>query len=79
MKYKAVYENEPFIRDLKVGWRIACCDCGKVHFLDFKQKKGYIFEVTVICEERRTAQLRRHKNGALHGGVRGWKLIRNED
>ena len=41
--------------------KIMCCDCGLVHLLDFRIKKGKI-EFRGFRDNRATGQARRHRN-----------------
>lgn len=44
---------------------VACCDCGLVHHMVFKVKRGSRLGITFYRNNRSTAQLRRHKYGNL--------------
>lgn len=59
--YKQAYTDEWF--DL-TGWpfhKISCCDCGKVHLIEFrKTKKGW--QMKASTDHRATAQRRRHND-----------------
>lgn len=51
----------PWQRPVTQGYRIACCDCGLVHTLDFRISEGQI-EFRVSRDNRSTAAMRRHKD-----------------
>jgi len=58
MSYKKVIENEwqqPIVNDYKM----ACCDCGLVHNIDFRIYRGKI-QMRARRNNRATAQIRRH-------------------
>jgi hypothetical protein len=58
MSYKQVVENEwqqPIIRNYKM----ACCDCGLVHEIDFRIHKGRV-QLRARRNNRATGQIRRH-------------------
>ena len=54
--------------------KISCCDCGLVHNFRFESESPVT--ITVVRNNRATAQLRRYKNGALHEEDEKWALIR---
>ncbi len=43
------------------GYRVACCDCGLVHKIDFAIEEGQI-KFRAFRDNRATGQMRRHKN-----------------
>lgn len=63
LKYKQVYDGE-WVRPNMDGYRMACCDCGLVHLLNFKiTKTGKVkfqaFRDIAETEKRRLEK--RHK------------------
>lgn len=55
----------------------ACCDCGLVHMIAwYRYKETGAEKILIVQDKRRTAQLRRYKNGDLHDGNGKWRLIR---
>jgi hypothetical protein len=67
MKYKQVYENE-WVRPVRKGYKMSCCDCNLVHVLDFKLE-SYGSGKRIVFRARRdtraTAAKRRKKSGAV--------------
>lgn len=63
MKYRRVIENE-WIRPTMKGYKMACCDCGLIHELDFKVirwGRGHKIKFRARRNNRATAQMRRNK------------------
>jgi hypothetical protein len=62
-------EPEPgeWIRPKPTGYKLACCDCGLVHRLDFRIEDGHV-EFRVFPARRETGQVRRWQTR------RGWWL-----
>jgi hypothetical protein len=58
MKYDQPEEAE-WVRPVRKGYKMACCDCGLVHGLDFRVKAGRA-EFRVFRLARSTGQVRRH-------------------
>ena len=63
MKYKQEKEGE-WVQPIRKGYKMACCDCGLVHKLDFKIEKSgnrrfILFRAS--RDNRATGQTRRHK------------------
>lgn len=60
MKYKQVEAGE-WVKPARKGYKMACCDCGLVHLLDFtivgKKRKLILFRA--FRDERATAAMRR--------------------
>lgn len=60
-----------WIRPVRRGYKLACCDCSLVHDMDFRVHKGHI-EMRFRINARSTAAMRRHlglhkwKNGTWH-------------
>jgi hypothetical protein len=48
-----------WIQPVPEGYKIACCDCGLVHNMDFRIYKGRI-QFRVFRNNRSTAMMRRH-------------------
>lgn len=58
MKYVQVFDGD-WIRPLtRRNHRMKCCDCGLVHVINFRLRKGKI-EFQAFRDERATAQVRR--------------------
>lgn len=57
-KYKAVKDGE-WIRPKRRGWKMACCDCGLVHTVNFRIKNGRI-EMQAYRHGLATGGKRRH-------------------
>lgn len=56
-----------WIRPVMKGYKLACCDCGLVHGVDFKvirSGRGHNVMFRVVRLNRSTAMMRRHKNAA---------------
>jgi hypothetical protein len=58
MKFKKVEAGE-WQQPIKRGYKMACCDCGLVHTVDFRIYKGKI-QLRAFRNNRSTGQLRRH-------------------
>ena len=69
MAYEEPAENE-WVQPIRKGYKLACCDCGLVHDVDFraiKTKRGSFI------------QFRVRRNGKATGGMRagrGIKVVR---
>lgn len=59
MKYPQVYEGE-WVRPIKKGYKMQCCDCGLVHKVDFKISGRHVL-LRAFRDERATAAVRRGK------------------
>lgn len=57
-KFKQVGPGE-WQQPILKGYRMACCDCGLVHTMDFRIVKGKI-QFRAFRNERSTAAMRRH-------------------
>ena len=71
-----VYEYETegkWIQPVRRGYRIACCDCGLVHQMDFRVRKRRV-QFRVFQDNRATGQVRRHMKRKLQGV---WERIKN--
>lgn len=63
-RYPSVQDGE-WIRPVKRGYKMACCDCGLVHRVDFEHVKwgnGRKIIFRAYRDERATAAKRRKKN-----------------
>lgn len=49
-----------WIQPVRKGYKLACCDCGLVHNVDFRTQRGKI-QFRVSRNERSTAAVRREK------------------
>lgn len=58
MSYKKVAPNE-WQQPIKNGYKMACCDCGLVHNVDFRIYNGRV-QLKATRNNRATGQLRRH-------------------
>jgi hypothetical protein len=47
-----------WIRPVRRGYKLACCDCGLVHLVNFRVRKGRV-EFQVFRANRSTALMRR--------------------
>lgn len=59
MKYKQVTHGE-WVSPVHDGYRMACCDCGLVHTMNFRTRKGSV-QFQVFLNARATAAKRRYK------------------
>lgn len=48
-----------WVQPLRTNYKMACCDCGLVHDMEFRIYKGKI-QFRVRRNKRSTAQMRRH-------------------
>lgn len=56
-------EAGEWVQPVRRGYRMACCDCGLVHRLNFRlisNKRGHFIQFQVFRHERATGQVRRH-------------------
>jgi hypothetical protein len=54
-----------WVQPIRKGYKMACCDCGLVHTMDFRiAKAGRVQKVQfrVFRNNRSTAMMRRHAN-----------------
>ena len=58
-RYKDVRPGD-WQQPIRRGYKMACCDCGLVHNLDFRIVKGQI-QFRAFRNERSTAAVRREK------------------
>lgn len=59
MRYKQAYDGD-WIEPIKEGYKMACCDCGLVHTVNFRIVKGVI-QIQAFRDNRATSQRRRNK------------------
>ena len=57
-KYPKVKAND-WVQPVRKGYRLACCDCGLVHEMDFRIKNGRV-QFRARRNNRATGQLRRY-------------------
>ncbi len=78
-KYYAISEAE-WVRPAPIGYRLACCDCGLVHRLEFAigpkphGRRGLAVMFRAWRDNRATAQIRRHKRRRKDGIFRALGL-----
>ena len=53
--------SDEWVQPVKTGYRMGCCDCGLVHSLDFRIRKGRV-QFRAFRDNRRTGQLRRYRH-----------------
>jgi hypothetical protein len=58
-KYDIV-EPDEWIRPVMNGYKMACCDCGLVHTIDFKIEEDRVW-IKATRDKRATGQIRRSK------------------
>lgn len=58
--YETVMEGD-WVQPIKRGYRMACCDCGLVHTLNFRIKGGRA-QFQAFRNERSTGAVRRRKH-----------------
>lgn len=58
MRYQKPKEGE-WIQPIRRGYKMACCDCGLVHTMDFRIKDSRV-QFRAFRNYRSTAQKRRH-------------------
>jgi len=51
-------EEGEWVLPVRRGYKMACCDCGLVHRIDFRLRNGHI-EFRVFADNRATAAVRR--------------------
>lgn len=63
-KYPQQYDDE-WVQPIRRGYKMACCDCGLVHEMDFRIYRGRV-QFRARRHRRATAAIRRwrHKPGA---------------
>ena len=58
----AAYERPAagqWVQPIRRGYKMACCDCGLVHKMDFRVQNGRV-QFRVYRDNRATAMIRRH-------------------
>lgn len=60
MKYPKVKSGE-WIQPVKKGYKMACCDCGLVHTMDFRIVNNRV-QLRAFRNNRSTGQIRRKKH-----------------
>lgn len=58
-RYVQVTDGE-WIQPVRRGYKVACCDCGLVHYVDFRIVKGRV-QLRAFRNNRATALVRRRK------------------
>lgn len=58
-KYKKVQAGE-WVQPLRKGYRMACCDCGLVHVMNFRMV-GRKIQFQAFRDQRATGQIHRRK------------------
>lgn len=53
-------EAGEWVQPIRRGYKLACCDCGLVHNLDFRVLRGRV-QFRAFRNERSTALTRRHE------------------
>jgi len=59
MKYEKPQEGE-WVTPIKTGYKLACCDCGLVHKINFRVSNGKV-KFQVFRDNRATGQMRRKR------------------
>jgi hypothetical protein len=64
-------EAGEWIQPVRRGYKLACCDCGLVHRVDFRIHRGRA-QFRVFLAPRSTGQMRRHmlRRREIHGQIR---------
>jgi hypothetical protein len=57
IKYVQIYDGEWFMPQME-GHKMACCDCGLVHTMNFKVKKGEVL-IQSFRDEKATKKRRK--------------------
>lgn len=58
MKFEKPQAGE-WVQPIRKGYKMACCDCGLVHTMDFRVHKGRA-QFRAFRNNRSTAAMRRH-------------------
>ena len=66
MSYEELKSNE-WVQPVRKGYKLACCDCGLVHNVDFR---------IVPTKRGRFIQFRVRRNGRATGGMRAGRGIK---
>ena len=76
-KYDKIEDDMGFLVNTeKETLKLACCDCGMVHYVGITVKDDKNIMIGFKRDRRATAQLRRHGYGYLQQGRKGYKLDR---
>jgi hypothetical protein len=59
-QYPKVEAGE-WVQPVRKGYKMACCDCGLVHALNFRIRKGRV-QIQAFRDNRATGQLRRRRH-----------------
>lgn len=59
-KYPSVKAGQ-WVQPVRKGYKMACCDCGLVHVLNFRIRKGRV-QLQAFRDNRATGQLRRRRH-----------------
>ena len=62
MRYEEPPEGE-WVQPVTQGYKMACCDCGLVHCVDFRIVEGRV-QFRMFRDSRATGQVRRHQREA---------------
>jgi hypothetical protein len=57
-RYASVASGQ-WVQPIRRGYKMACCDCGLVHVVDFRIRHGRI-QLRAVRDARATGQVRRH-------------------
>ena len=78
MKYEKLKDDMGFLVNTEEETlKLACCDCGLVHYIGITLKGGKNAMIGFKRDNRATAQLRRRNYGYLqHEPERRWRLER---
>lgn len=85
MKYEQHHANEDgwskWIKPVMKGYKLACCDCGLVHKVDFAvvkitKKKGDLKWSQPIKANSHEVEFRVRRDNRATAGVRRWKKSR---
>ncbi len=80
-KYKKLEDGMGFdVNTEEETLKIACCDCGLVHYIGITIKDDKNIMIGFKRDRRATAQLRRHSYGFLHRPLSGdkWQVDRHK-
>jgi uncharacterized Zn finger protein len=80
-KYRVLKQGETVVYDPDEYLFSRCCDCGLVHLVFLKAKRGNRVAVTTYRDERKTAACRRRRSGGLQcsDGIGAWRMARKRD
>lgn len=66
MRFHRPQKNE-WVYPVRNGYKLACCDCGLVHEIDFRAENGKV-KFRVRRNNRSTAMKRRHMGWVVRNG-----------